>query len=89
MFSSGFKHEFETAIVHEPQVIEPLKFYCRYNFRRFSTAIVLSYAKRVILKGNVDDRVWRLDHLEISRAWALCVLVFSVRSPIFLNFCGL
>ena len=27
-FSSGPKHEFETAMVNDPSVIKPLKFYC-------------------------------------------------------------
>ena len=27
-FSKGFKDEFETAVVNEPSVFEPLKFYC-------------------------------------------------------------
>ena len=27
-FSSGLKNEFETAMVNEPSVFEPLKFYC-------------------------------------------------------------
>ena len=27
-FSSGFKNEFETAVVNEPSVFEPLKFLC-------------------------------------------------------------
>ena len=27
-FSSGLKEEFETAVVNEPSVFEPLKFYC-------------------------------------------------------------
>ena len=27
-FSKGLKHEFETAMVNEPSVFEPLKFYC-------------------------------------------------------------
>ena len=27
-FSKGFKIEFETAVVNEPSVFEPLKFYC-------------------------------------------------------------
>ena len=27
-FSYGLKHEFETAVVNEPSVFEPLKFYC-------------------------------------------------------------
>ena len=29
-FSKGHKNEFETAMVNEPSVFEPLKFYCRY-----------------------------------------------------------
>ena len=28
MFSKGLKNEFETALVNEPSVFEPLKFYC-------------------------------------------------------------
>ena len=27
-FSKGLKNEFETAVVHEPSVFEPLKFCC-------------------------------------------------------------
>ena len=27
-FSQGLKDEFETAVVNEPSVFEPLKFYC-------------------------------------------------------------
>ena len=29
-FSKGFKNEFEIAVVNEPSVFEPLKFYCIY-----------------------------------------------------------
>ena len=28
IFSNGLKNEFETAVVNEPSVFEPLKFYC-------------------------------------------------------------
>ena len=28
-FSRGLKNEFETAMVNEPSVFEPLKFYCK------------------------------------------------------------
>ena len=36
-FSKGLKNEFETAVVNEPSVFEPLKFYCIYssNFEVF------------------------------------------------------
>ena len=30
IFSKGPKNEFETAMVNEPSVFEPLKFYCKY-----------------------------------------------------------
>ena len=30
IFSKGLKNEFETAVVNEPSVFEPLKFYCIY-----------------------------------------------------------
>ena len=32
-FSKGPKNEFETAVVNEPSVFEPLKFYCICNSR--------------------------------------------------------
>ena len=33
--SKGLKNEFETAVVNEPSVFEPLKFYCTFQiFRR-------------------------------------------------------
>ena len=32
-FSKGLKNEFETAVVNEPSVFEPLKFYCSYRPR--------------------------------------------------------
>ena len=28
IFSKGLKNEFETAVINEPSVLEPLKFYC-------------------------------------------------------------
>ena len=31
IFSKGLKNEFETAVVNEPSVFEPLKFYCICN----------------------------------------------------------
>ena len=30
-FSKGLKNEFETAVVNEPSVFEPLRFYCTYT----------------------------------------------------------
>ena len=30
--SKGLKNEFETAMVNEPSVFEPLKFYCTYRY---------------------------------------------------------
>ena len=31
LFSKGLKNEFETAVVNEPSVFEPLEFYCCYH----------------------------------------------------------
>ena len=31
IFSKGLKNEFERAVVNQPSVFEPLKFYCIYN----------------------------------------------------------
>ena len=33
--SKGLKNEFETAVVNEPSVFEPLKFYCIKNTNSF------------------------------------------------------
>ena len=33
-FSQGFKTEFKTAMVNEPSVFEPLKFYCIWDHFR-------------------------------------------------------
>ena len=35
--SKGLKKEFETAVVNEPSVFEPLKFYCNNNNKRLNT----------------------------------------------------
>ena len=34
-FCSGLKNDFETAVVNEPSVLEPLKFYCNFIYRLF------------------------------------------------------
>ena len=34
-FSKGLKNEFETAVVNEPSVFEPLKFYCMHYILHF------------------------------------------------------
>ena len=31
-FAKGLRNEFETAVVNEPSVFEPLKFYCIYMY---------------------------------------------------------
>ena len=37
-FSKGLKNEFETAVVNEPSVFEPLKFYCISSQGRLKAA---------------------------------------------------
>ena len=40
-FIKGLKNEFKTAVVNEPSVFEPLKFYCILNlFTRFDYNII-------------------------------------------------
>ena len=36
IFSEGLKDEFETAVVNEPSVVEPLKVYCIYTLYTFA-----------------------------------------------------
>ena len=38
IFSKGLKNMFETALVNEPSVFEPLKFYCNSVFAYFLIA---------------------------------------------------
>ena len=35
IFSEGLKNEFKTAMVNEPSVFEPLKFYCSWLINHF------------------------------------------------------
>ena len=42
-FSNGLKNEFETAVVNEPLVFEPLKFYC--IMKTVFTVIILCILK--------------------------------------------
>ena len=44
-FSKGLKSEFETAVVSEPSVNEPLKFSCINNLRKKNTSPRLLYGK--------------------------------------------
>ena len=41
LFSYVLKNEFETAVVNEPSVFKPLKFYCIYNLKAIQTNINL------------------------------------------------
>ena len=36
IFSKGLKNEFKAAVVNEPSVYEPLKFYCNRNIKQCS-----------------------------------------------------
>ena len=53
-FSKGLENEYETAVVNEPSVFEPLKFYCSmscYNNRIFKTTFGYeSYLSKVPFK---------------------------------------
>ena len=39
-FSKGLENEFETSVVNEPSVFEPLKFYCNMKTTNQSSAVV-------------------------------------------------
>ena len=43
VFSEGLKNEFETAVVNEPSVFEPLKFYCIFSFFFFIYYLCYNY----------------------------------------------
>ena len=41
IFSKGLKNKYETAVVNESSVFEPLKFYCSYGDKHKCTGAVL------------------------------------------------
>ena len=49
LFSKGHKNEFETAVVNEPSLFEPLKFYCIFRFvhRKLSFGSLSIYTLRL------------------------------------------
>ena len=50
-FPKGLKNEFETAMVNEPSVFEPLKFYCiLFSINLKVTSFRVSFAAGYILK---------------------------------------
>ena len=48
-FSKGLKNEFETAVVNEPSVFEPLKFFCIYNLKNVKHASCMNSFERLVL----------------------------------------
>ena len=53
LFSKGLKNEFETAVVNEPSVSEPLKFYCidheRQRFLMVPFIKYINYESHIIV----------------------------------------
>ena len=48
-FSKGPKNEFETAVVNEPSVFEPLKFYCISRFHTLALfGLAFMYSRPVV-----------------------------------------
>ena len=41
ILSMGLKNEFEAAVVNEPSVFEPLKFYCKYTKTLGSRSLII------------------------------------------------
>ena len=46
-FSKGLKNEFETAVVNEPSVFEPLKFYCTCNMSQCIHSVPIDHTRPV------------------------------------------
>ena len=56
-FSKGLKNEFETAVVNEPSVFEPLKFYCNYQAQKFTD-------RTTIVRRHWSILLWNLTALD-------------------------
>ena len=52
LFSKGLKNEFETAVVNEPSVFKPLKFYCLGSYVSGKCQGNLKFFKVRELSGN-------------------------------------
>ena len=62
-FPKGLKNEFETAVVNEPSVFEPLKFYCICNTKRKKS--VLSNTVRTNHKPSAQEFIFDHDTREL------------------------
>ena len=81
IFSKGLKNEFETAVVKEPSVFEPLKFYC--TFLDFLSAIG---SKRIVItKAKFTVHLNSVAHLSICQKLSDAATVVTRHQP-FLNF---
>ena len=54
IFSEGLKNEFETAVINEPSVFEPLKFYCSMfeSITSCEVTNLLVFTSWVYFRGN-------------------------------------
>ena len=43
VFSEGLQNKFETAVVNEPSVVEPLKFYCNLQINEMTVNELYQY----------------------------------------------
>ena len=68
--SKGLKKEFETAVVNEPSVFEPLKFYCRYGFQCVLTKELFLFNVLLLVLGVV--------HHYVINLWVSCVFFFPI-----------
>ena len=63
-FSKGLNNEFETAMVNEPSVFEPLKFYCMTDYLEISDSEDESTRRRRATTTGMDNTILRMgDHL--------------------------
>ena len=64
--STGLKNEFETAMVNEPSVFEPLKFYCNVFQMEITYFLFHSCSRGSTLKVFISpDEIGQLGHVGI------------------------
>ena len=73
-FSKGLKNEFETAVVNEPPVFEPLKFYCS-SFREHKKDIIelSSFLQHLNMDINDTNKSVNISSFLISNFLHLCI----------------
>ena len=85
-FSRGFKNEFETAVVIEPSVFEPLKFYCIFSLTSLLNTLIFFVVK---YESEALARTAKASHIFQQKNWSTVkCLSFGTPKNIKISICS-